>query len=80
MTTGWPQNQKDLRWPHSDSDETGPDGRADGRVATDADRSGAAGGFGTEHPSGPLPVMPAPQRGRFGPTRSRGDAEQRAGL
>jgi hypothetical protein len=75
MTTGWPQNQQDLRWPHSDSGETGPDGRTDGRVATDTDRSDAAGGFGTAHPSGPLPVMPAPQRGRFGRGRSRDTAE-----
>lgn len=75
MTTGWPQNQQDLRWPHSDPDETGPDGRTDGRVTTDTDRSDAAGGFGTAHPSGPLPVMPAPQRGRFGRGRSRDTAE-----
>ncbi|MFY9887124.1 MAG: hypothetical protein WAK71_02345, partial [Streptosporangiaceae bacterium] len=75
MTTGWPQNQQDLRWPHSDSDETGPDDRTDGRMATGTDRSDAAGGFGTAHPSGPLPVMPAPQRGRFGRGRSRDTAE-----
>ena len=68
MTTGWPQNQQDLRWPYSDADETGADGRAGGGVATDSersDRSGAFGGLGTEHPSGPLPVTPAPSRGRL---------------
>ena len=71
MTTGWPRNQEDLRWPHSDSDETGPGSQAGGRVATDSDRASAAGGFGTEHPSGPLPITPAAQpRSRFG-RRSR---------
>ncbi len=71
MTTGWPRNQEDLRWPHSDSDETGPGSQAGGRVATDSDRANAASGFGTEHPSGPLPITPAAQpRSRFG-RRSR---------
>src|SRR5215472_4425425 len=79
MTTGWPQNQQDLRWPYSDANEAGPDSRAGGRVATDSDRSGRAAtssGFGAEHPSGPLPVTPSPQpRGRLGRGKSRGSRE-----
>src|SRR5215472_7997786 len=79
MTTGWPQNQQDLRWPYSDANEAGPDSRAGGRVATDSDRSGRSAtfsGLGAEHPSGPLPVTPSPQsRGRLGRGKSRGSRE-----
>ncbi len=76
MTTGWPQNQPDLRWPYSDANDAGPDSQAGGRVATDSDRtdrSAADSGYWAEHPSGPLPVTPMPQpRGRLGRGKSRG--------
>ena len=79
MTTGWPQNQQDLRWPYAENDDTGPAGPVRGRLATDTD-PGTAGtsGFGTEHPSGPLPVgrMREPQqRGRLG-RKSRGSRSE----
>jgi hypothetical protein len=88
MTTGWPQNQQDLRWPYAENDDTGPAGPVRGRLATDADSGdaesagfGRAGsgpsGAGTEHPSGPLPVgrMRDPQqKGRLG-RKSRGRSD-----
>jgi hypothetical protein len=78
MTTGWPQNEQDLRWPYSDANEAGPDRQAGGRVATDSDRidrSAGASGLWADHPSAPLPVTPAPEpRGRRG--RSRGDRDK----
>jgi hypothetical protein len=70
MTTGWPQNQQDLRWPYSDA---GPDSQAGGR-ATDSDRtdhSAGAGGLWADHPSAPLPVTPSPQPGGHGRGKSR---------
>ena len=75
MTTGWPQDQQDLRWPYSDANEAGPDRQAGGRVATDSDRtdgSAGASGLWADHPSAPLPVTPSPEpRGRLGRGRSR---------
>jgi hypothetical protein len=81
MTTGWPQNQQDLRWPHSDANDAGPGSQAGGRVATDSDHSAASGaGFGEEHPSGPLPVTRSPQpRGRLGRGKSRSGGRQTSG-
>jgi hypothetical protein len=67
MTTGWPRNQQDLRWPDAE-DDTRP-GRA-GRGEADSFDAG----FGADHPSGPLPVSPASlpqQRGRLGRSKSR---------
>src|SRR5258708_18664951 len=67
MTTGWPRNQQDLRWPDSEED-TSP-----GRVGR-GEAGPFEGGFGADHPSGPLPVTPAPQpqqRGRLGRGKSR---------
>ena len=79
MTTGLPQNQQDLRWPYSETDDAGPAGPGRGRLATDTD-SPAAGypGFGENHPSGPLPVGPMrdpQQRGRLG-RKSRGGRDE----
>src|SRR5262245_9025467 len=57
MTSGWPQNSQDARWPHSDADEARSGSRAGGRVATDSDRGDRSSAFfGNEHPSAPLPV------------------------
>src|SRR5215469_214473 len=57
MTSGWPQDPQDTRWPYADADNARSGSRAGGRVATDRDRGDrSSGGFGNEHPSGPLPV------------------------
>src|SRR5262245_45044330 len=74
MTSGWPQDQRDLRWPAVDND-TGPTARTRGRVATEPGPGLAAPSNGTEfgssHPSGPLPVGPMPRPGRLGRGKSR---------
>ncbi len=67
MATGWPRNQQDLRWPDSEED-TSPGRTSRGEAAS------FDGGFGSDHPSGPLPVSPAvqpQQRGRIGRGKSR---------
>jgi len=57
MTSGWPQNSQDARWPHSDPDDARSASRAGGRVATESDRGDRSSAyFGNEHPSAPLPV------------------------
>ena len=73
MTTGWPQNQQDLRWPNAENDDTGPASSVRGRLATETDpgstAAGDGSGFGSAHPSGPLPVgrlRDPQQRGRLG--------------
>src|SRR6516225_9503344 len=72
-SSGWPQNQQDLRWP-SDSDDAGSRSRHAGRVATDSDRGdSSSGSFWIDHPSGPLPVTRDSQRrGRRGKSRDDG--------
>ena len=62
MTSRWPQNQQDARWPYSDAYDAPPGGR----VATDSDRGDRSSAyFGGEHPSAPLPVTREPLgRGR----------------
>src|SRR5215469_3803142 len=72
-SSGWPQNQQDLRWPYTDAEEAGPGSRAGGRVATDSDRgSNSSASFWVDHPSGPLPVTRDSQRrGRSGRGKSR---------
>ena len=85
MTTGWPQNQQDLRWPYAEDEDSSP------RNQLDADRPrGARSGdatarrdfdFGEDHPSAPLPGgaltfdREKRPRGRFGRGRSR-DADR----
>jgi hypothetical protein len=74
MTTGWPQDQHDLRWPYAEDDDAGPGSSVRGRLATDTDpRAAEHPAFSSDHPSGPLPVGPMrdprqdrPQRGRLG--------------
>ena len=57
MTSGWPQNSQDARWPQPDADDARSGSRAGGRVATDSDRGNRSSAFfGNEHPSAPLPV------------------------
>jgi hypothetical protein len=89
MTTGWPQNQNDLRWPYADNDDTGPAGSLRGRLATETDPGIAdAPMFGADHPSGPLPIGPMldprqsgrSQSGRPQSDRQRGDKQQRGRL
>jgi hypothetical protein len=69
MTTGWPQNQQDLRWPYSENKDTGPAAEADGRDDGEQSRGSVprpdtiAAEQGKEHPSGPLPVGPMPPGG-----------------
>jgi len=61
MTSGWPQDSQDARWPHSDPDDARSASRAGGRVATDSDRGDRSSAFfGNEHPSAPLPVTRDP--------------------
>ena len=84
MTSGWPQDQRDLRWPAVDDDDTGPTARTRGRVATEAGPGSAkpSGGteFGSSHPSGPLPVGPMPRSGRLGRGKFRdADPDDAAG-
>ncbi len=63
MSTGWPQNQQDLRWPQARDEDSSDRGQsARNRRLGDAT-------FGTEHPSAPLPVAGPGQRGRFGRRR-----------
>lgn len=83
MTSGWPQDQRDRRWPAASSDDTGPETRRRGRLATETGPQTPVPSDGTEfgsaHPSGPLPVGPMPQpRGRRG--RSREDGTDSYGL
>ncbi len=70
MTSGWPQDQRDLRWPAVDYDDAGPTARTRGRVATEPGPGSVTPSDGTEfgsaHPSGPLPVGPMPRPGRLG--------------
>jgi hypothetical protein len=71
MSTGWPQNQEDLRSYSSAADDDSLPG-----AWTTGTRVGTGGGFGTEHPSGPLPVAnsrPASRRGRLGRRRADDD-------
>lgn len=64
MTSGWPRDQRDKRWPSAENDDTAPEARARGRLATQTGPqtpiSPAGSDFGTAHPSGPLPVGPTP--------------------
>src|SRR5215472_5006750 len=84
MTSGWPQDQRDLRWPAVDNDDTGATARTRGRVATEPGPGSAkpSGGtdFGSNHPSGPLPVGPMPRTGRLGRGKFRdADPDDAAG-
>jgi hypothetical protein len=68
MTTGWPQDEQDLRWPYSENSGTGPAAQADGHDDSDQTRGSGrpdiiAAEHGKEHPSGPLPVGPMPPGG-----------------
>jgi hypothetical protein len=80
MTTGWPQNQQDLRWPYADNDDTGPAGSVRGRLATETDPGTTdVPMFGSDHPSAPLPI--GPMRDRLASeSEQRGDRRQRGRL
>ena len=84
MTTGWSQDQQGPRWPYADNDDTGPAGSGRGRLATETDpRLADAPMFGSDHPSGPLPVGPMldpRERGRQQPGRQQSDRQQRGRL
>jgi len=75
MTSGWPQDDQDLRWPYPDADGARPGSRTGGRVITDSERSDrSAAPLGADHPSAPLPVTRDPQpRGRRGRSAAEDD-------
>ncbi len=64
MTSGWPEDRRDLRRPSGENDDTAAEARARGRLATQTGPqnpvSHDASGFGAAHPSGPLPVGSLP--------------------
>ena len=64
MTSGWPEDRRDLRWPSGENDDTAAEARARGRLATQTGPqnpvSPDASGYGAAHPGGPPPVGSLP--------------------